>query len=198
MALSGKIYVFGGYDGNKYLYDGLRYTPSSNTWSFVAPLPYAYAGMSSATTSDGRIAVFGDIVDSTYLYNPSANTWAGGTPKPDGASSAGAQRAANGLIYVFGGCCVGGGSDSYATAENWAYNPTADSWTQAASMTTARDQQASATDSSGRLYAIGRCNVDNCTKRVIKRRALRLGDEYLDDRRPPSRTPIRSNSRTRA
>src|SRR5260370_36887396 len=56
-AVDGRVFVFGGYDGTNTLSSVEAYTPSSNSWATVLPMPTARYLAAAATGPDGRLYV---------------------------------------------------------------------------------------------------------------------------------------------
>ena len=70
----GKLYVFGGYDGEDYLNTIYVYDPYSNEWNLLGEMPYSCAGL-TAVVLGGRIHIMGGIneegiLDTHQVYIP--------------------------------------------------------------------------------------------------------------------------------
>ena len=113
-APNGKIYVFGGNDGNhNYLDDIVEFDPVAQTATKLSvTLPIAMNGTSAATAQNGKIYVFGgggsgysaNIVE----FDPIAQTVRTlSATLPSRRCDTSAATAQNGKIYVFGGS-IGG------------------------------------------------------------------------------------------
>lgn len=108
----GRIYVFGGSSGgddsgHTALNSGEVYTPSTNTWQPIAPMPTARYRAAAVTAPDGRIYVVGGLnasgdLNTVDIYDPASNTWSAGPPMSS-ARDALAVALANGHIYAIGG-----------------------------------------------------------------------------------------------
>jgi hypothetical protein len=110
------------------------YTPTTNSWSYVAPMLVARQQEAAVEGADGRIYVFGGTNDSasaaspglseSEVYDPTTNTWTqiASMPDPRRTPLAGIDR--QGRIYVLGGCS---GVPSCPTAID-RYTPTTNSW----------------------------------------------------------------------
>jgi DNA-binding CsgD family transcriptional regulator len=108
--VEGKIYLFGGWDGEQYRADVWQYNPDQNNWIEQTPLsqPRAYA---SAATINGRIHVIGGEDDTGPLalherYNPATETQPGGpwdlrARLPEARSNI-AASSISGIIFVTG------------------------------------------------------------------------------------------------
>lgn len=87
-ALSGKIYIISGYTGGNYSGQGVTkncyvYTPLTNSWAEISPLPIACAAP-GVVTYKGKIYVFGGNKNigfdtfgnkTVYEYDPDKNSW---------------------------------------------------------------------------------------------------------------------------
>ncbi len=157
----GRIYAIGGYYNGSYLTTVEAYTPGSNTWTSVAPMPTARYGLAAATGPDGRIyAIGGDdswlgITNTVYAYTPGSNTWTTVASMPTARYLLAATTGPDGLIYAIGGYDTSLG----VTNTVYAYTPGSDTWTTVASMPTSPYEQATTTGPDGLIYVIG--GVDN-------------------------------------
>jgi N-acetylneuraminic acid mutarotase len=110
--LAGELYVTGGFstDPRGSVSSVEKYTPSSDTWSAVAPLPSArYSHAAVAVGSD--IYVLGGICDGTTIasvlkFDSTQGTWSAVNPMPE-PRRLHAACAIGSDIYVFGGFCNG-------------------------------------------------------------------------------------------
>ncbi len=110
---------------------------------------------------NGIIYVIGGCDNSGYVtaneaYNPETNTWsskAGMKVAMQGMAAA----VVDGIIYVVGGKTTYSSSTSGRANTLYSYDPSSDTWTQLASMTTARDH-VRAISLNGMIYAIGGWN----------------------------------------
>jgi hypothetical protein len=59
----GRIYVIGGYNDSGYLSAVDAYDPSTTTWSAVAPLEIARAGLAVASVNNRILAIGGEHLD---------------------------------------------------------------------------------------------------------------------------------------
>jgi len=161
--LDGRIYVIGGFaNGNVQLSDVEAYDPETDTWSSLAPLPAPRAGKLSAVTApDGRIYAMGGIngvttVATVDAYDPCADTWTPVASMPTPRRFLDAVRGRGGIIYALGGT-VGSvgfpGTQELTTVE--AYDPSADTWTAVAGLSTPRGALAAAVGRAGTIFAIG-------------------------------------------
>lgn len=108
----GRIYVFGGSSGGDdsgatALDSGEVYTPGSDTWQPIAPMPTARYRAAAVTAPDGRIYVIGGLnasgdLNTVDVYDPASNTWSVG-PRMSSARNGLAAVLTNGHIYAIGG-----------------------------------------------------------------------------------------------
>ena len=131
------------------------YTPASDAWESLMPLPAAVHHPAAAVVG-GRLFVVGGYADSVppwraqrtvFEYDPARNSWTTRAPLniPRGALAA---AVLGGRIHAVGG------ADGDATAAHEAYDPGADRWTRLAPLPIARDHLA-AVAFRDRLWAIG-------------------------------------------
>ena len=112
-AVEGKLYLFGGWDGQGYRAETLVYTPGSTAWQAAAPMPTPRAYMGAATIDENVVIVGGSngtALATNEVYDASQDH-AGGAPWRSMASlpdpRVGPGVAAVGQrVYV-----VGGGTD---------------------------------------------------------------------------------------
>jgi N-acetylneuraminic acid mutarotase len=153
-AVNGKIYVMGGRTAGPLSTTNITelYDPISDSWSTGAPMIYPVIYYASAGV-DNKIYVIGgqdeylfpnppaasDVaVNCNQIYDPTTNAWSLGAPIPETTwqAGAGATTGVIALKRIF----VIGGSTGFLTGgtNNYAYDPTANNWSVAASMPTER------------------------------------------------------------
>ena len=128
---TGKMILFGGWDGDYELDDTWAYDPPTNTWAEITTVgtePSPRSGHRAVYDSVlGQIVLFGgwngeSELDDTWVYDPVANVWtelnpAGATPDPrDGHSMV--YDEALGKVIVFGGMDDPGERDF---GDTWAF-----------------------------------------------------------------------------
>jgi N-acetylneuraminic acid mutarotase len=113
-AIAGEIYVTGGInndDKNRFLSSVERYTPTSDTWSAVAPLPEARIHHAAVAMGSAMYALGGEVgydVDSGFTtasvlkFDSVQGGWSLVAPMPE-ANFASAASAVGSDIYVNGG-----------------------------------------------------------------------------------------------
>jgi hypothetical protein len=110
-AFEGKIYLFGGWDGERYVGSTYEYDPSADEWRARAPMPTA-RGFAGAAIVGGRILVIGGCDDKQPLavneqYSPERdngdqNPWSLRQPLPSPRCAMGVASLAN-FVYAIGG-----------------------------------------------------------------------------------------------
>src|SRR5213594_3005572 len=161
--LDGRIYVIGGFaNGNIQLSSVDAYDPESDTWSSLAPLPAPRAGKLAAVTApDGRIYAIGGITGVTTgatvdVYDPCSDAWTAVASMPTPRRFLDAVLGRGGIVYALGGTVrsVGfPGTQELTTVE--AYDPSVDTWTTVAGVSTPRGALAAAVGRAGTIFAIG-------------------------------------------
>lgn len=107
VAISGTIYVFGGYDTNtgRALASAEAYDIAADSWRSTADLPAPRIALASAAI-EGKIyiasAVIADGVSHVDVYHPGSNSWSAATPMPSPRFLS-AGGAIDGILYVVGG-----------------------------------------------------------------------------------------------
>ena len=165
--LDGRIYAIGGRtcsarEGECITDTGEVYTPATDSWSFIAPMPETRASAAAVTGPDGRIYVLGgnatggccaDPLNTTLVYTPTTNSWSYSAPMNSPRINFAAVRGPDGHIYALGGfnrtcdfIC------DLASVER--YNPATDSWSYVAPMLEGRNCLAAASDTGG-IYVAG-------------------------------------------
>ncbi len=179
-ALNGKVYFFGGFvlpesgpPGWLPINETWEYTPATDTWRALAPMP-TKRGAAAVAEAGGKFYVVGGAaqlppyanlpirpiephrsLDTVEEYDPARNTWRARAPMPTARNHMGAGTV-NGRIYVIGGRLTAAFSivmpgQSDAVQE---YDPAANAWATKAPMPTARSGHA-VVAMNNRLYAAG-------------------------------------------
>jgi DNA-binding CsgD family transcriptional regulator/N-acetylneuraminic acid mutarotase len=131
VAYEGRLYLFGGWDGQKYLDTVFTYDPGQDRWEELTAMPTARA-FAGAVIASGKIHIIGGY-DGTHalsvneIYLPDRdkeedNPWMVGEPMPEGRYSFGVASVAD-MLQVVGG--TGNGQDVDTIL---AYQPQTDSW----------------------------------------------------------------------
>jgi N-acetylneuraminic acid mutarotase len=158
VALGGSLYAIGGVTQNgdtlALSAEVLRYDPTPNVWTPVAPYPVQVAGH-GAVVSGGKIYVVGGMTGSNiiYAFDPSLNSWTPKAPMPTTRTGVRLVAANDGRIFVLGGY-----SDSAVLNIVEVYTPATDSWTTAAPLPYAGlyyRGYAAALGSNGKIYTFG-------------------------------------------
>jgi N-acetylneuraminic acid mutarotase len=135
------VYALGGRNGAGT--DNNRYTPGTNTWMPLAPMPTGRDGLGAAIIGKSIYAIGGRAetagpctggagMATVERYSISTNTWSAVAPLPISRSDVGAI-AYRGKVYVFGGC-----NESGVTGEVGIYDPKTNTWSLGAPMPTPR------------------------------------------------------------
>lgn len=119
----GRIYLFGGTDGDSYLADTLVYIPEEGRWEERSPMPQPRA-LAAAAPLEGKIYVVGGYRDGRELttctaYDPQRDTWESCTPLTMARGGLGLVPLA-GQLYAIGGGGWGGYlgfNEQYVSAE---------------------------------------------------------------------------------
>jgi N-acetylneuraminic acid mutarotase len=139
--INGKLYVAGGYDSNgNPVAQAESYNPATHTWAILAsmPVPFAAGGV---TTLGGKMYIVGGCGSANcgrsalQIYDPSTNTWSLGADYPDTTSWEGCG-AINNDIYCAGGVVASSFFETLTTAEGFAYDPAANTWSPIAPVPT--------------------------------------------------------------
>ena len=106
---TGKLYLFGGWDGQKFLASVYEYDPSLDKWLERTPMPTA-RGLEGATEAEGSIYVIGGydgkaVLAVNEIYLPEHNTWSKGVPLPVGRYAMGVASIAD-IIHIIGGSAI--------------------------------------------------------------------------------------------
>jgi N-acetylneuraminic acid mutarotase len=104
----GKIYVIGGFDGNRSVTSAEVYDAATDMWTEIAPMSTPRADLGAAAGPDGRIyAVGGDngatVFSSVEIYDPATNSWTAGPPMSTARSQLAAAIGPDGRLYAIGG-----------------------------------------------------------------------------------------------
>ncbi len=132
-AVDGRLYLFGGWDGQRIVETVYSYDPETDAWKTGTPMssPRAFA---AAVALEGRILLVGGTdgahpLDTVQVYFPQRdqagdNPWEDHTKLPEPRSAVGAAVIA-GLVYVFGGESTTSPEGGLAPLQ---YQPLSDQW----------------------------------------------------------------------
>jgi len=124
-----KVYTFGGYHGDNtcqnYTY---QYDPVANTWTTLAPMPYAVDWL-DASYVNGKFYIMGGFDSATphnycLIYDVAGNSWTQGANMPQARIAGGQMIYNDSLIYM-----VGGYNGSAPTTNVQIYNTYTNTWT---------------------------------------------------------------------
>ena len=150
------LYLFGGWDGERYLADGFVYDPSTDSWRDLPPMKQGRVDATGGVSAN-RFYVVGGFDGETELaicesFDPAANTWSDCPEMLAARAGAGATVLGNKLLYVLGG----GLEDDVVYGE--VYDPRDDSWQQVEMPMLDQDlawYDLGVTSVETRIYAIG-------------------------------------------
>ena len=131
--INDKLYVGGGYTGNKSVNTFYEYNSLSDTWSQKANIPDSiYSGCYFSLNGKGYVVCGADprLTNKVYAYDPITDSWQTKNNFPGAARQNLSGFSLKGKGYLGGGF-IGGSSCSN---EMWQYNDTTDSWRQMASI----------------------------------------------------------------
>jgi len=122
----GKLYLFGGWDGGRYVATVYVYDPQADTWTEGTPM-HTGRGLAAAASLGDRLYVVGGYdgereLTTCAVYDPAAETWEECAPLAVGRGWL-RLAALSGQLYAIGG----GGWTSYL-GFNERYNPNDDTW----------------------------------------------------------------------
>jgi N-acetylneuraminic acid mutarotase len=140
--ISGEVYVTGGISQQTgELFTVERYSPSSNTWSPVAPMPFAIYDRCACAIGDAMYVLDG-AERGTLKYDSVSNLWSEVAPMPDTRTRFAACTVGND-IYIIGGYIHKDGSDEDDDDEGpaarvYKYSTDSDAWTTVTPLPSAR------------------------------------------------------------
>lgn len=153
-----KVYLFGGWDGERYVSTAYVYDPQSDGWSVLPGMDSA-RGFAGAASLNGELYVVGgydgrrELTDCT-AYNPATRTWRECAPLTVGRGGLGVV-AAGGQLYAIGG----GGWSSYL-GFNERYSPEQDSWQPVETPLVGEWRNPGVTVLGATIYAVGGWSSD--------------------------------------
>ncbi len=148
----GKLYLFGGSNGNRWIDEVLSFDPSTGHWTALAPMPVSSLGISAAVT--GNKIIIGDTgppSEHTFLYDPESNSWSRGPSFVHARGSINLNSIGKGA-FAMGG--IGGDAVGVSTFETLS----AGRWQEAGAMPFLRGNMATAT-LHGKIYFAGGYNA---------------------------------------
>lgn len=161
VALNGKIYSIGGYDGTKSLKEVQVYDPANNGagWTATTDLPQALSGV-AAGVIDNKIYIAGgndgngNTSTAAYVFDPgNPGAWSPVANMP--VRGNGSSVVLNQKLFIIGGAPApaGGVNDTKVLS----YDPANNQWSQnyVAMPTPRHDLGLAGDDASGKIYAVG-------------------------------------------
>jgi N-acetylneuraminic acid mutarotase len=165
---SGKVLVAGGTTGTEPLATAELYDPVANTWASAGSMATARTNGFTATLLPGGSVLItggntnGGITASAEIYDPVANAWSAAHDMPIVRSFHSASLLPSGNVLVAGGTTEAHAAlnpTNVATAD--IYNPAANTWSAAAGMVTARNNQVATRLQSGMVLVIGGSDINS-------------------------------------
>jgi hypothetical protein len=131
--ITGELFVSSGQDSGRFKLSSVeKYTPSTDTWCTMAPLPDARSSHAAVAVGSAMYVLGGfigiQLTTSVLKYDSTQSTWREVTPMPEERTSF-AACAVGSDIFVFGGW---GDGDVHASV--FKYNTVADTWSTLAPM----------------------------------------------------------------
>ncbi len=129
VALRGEVVVVGGFRGSIVVADVEAYSPQTDTWRSLAPLPVRMHHPNVAVVNDrlyvlGFLTGLGFVPDQRgFVYDPDTDAWTEIASLPEGR-----LRGASAMGVVDGKIMVVGGFRGVAVADVSLYDPDTDTW----------------------------------------------------------------------
>ncbi|MFT4092914.1 MAG: kelch repeat-containing protein [Niabella sp.] len=151
------VYIGLGYDGDDRLTDFWAFYSSTGTWKRVATFPGAARSGAAAFVVDGKGYVGSGYDGTSYLsdfwsYDPDSDSW---TEVADLSTYGGVARD-GAVAFTLGSkgyICTGGNDDEWLK-DLWEYDPTANTWTQKASLAGSKRKDAVAFVYNNKAYVV--------------------------------------------
>jgi N-acetylneuraminic acid mutarotase len=177
VAVTGKMYVIGGWGDGKARGVNYEYDPATDRWTKKQPMPrpahhaalaaangkiYAFGGFVAPATTGIPVGAAWEPIDSAWEFDPATDSWKALPPLPGKRGSAIAAEV-DGKIYVIGGATTMEGSkDPFFTAfgparvlgTNEVYDPATNKWESRNPMSVPRNHAFGGVVN-GKIYVIG-------------------------------------------
>ena len=161
---NGRVLLVGGFaelagGGSNYAFTADLYDPSTNSWSSAGSLSTAHVGHTATLLPNGKVLVAGGdggtgSYSSVELYDPAANTWSTAASLQTGRVGHAATLLPNGSVLVVGGD-VSSPTGLTRTNSTEIYDPMANTWTAANTLSVARALHAATLLQSGIVLVEG-------------------------------------------
>ncbi|WP_435744887.1 kelch repeat-containing protein [Nocardioides sp. SYSU DS0663] len=150
----GRIYAIGGLTGNVLTTKVERFDPSTGQWTTLASLPTVREGLAATADAEGRIYAIGGRAGSNYYgtverFDPSTGQWTT-LPSISTRTALAAATDGQGRIYA-----ISGTNSIAATNRVQRFDPDTGVWSDLPGVPNARARLTAASDTAGRVYAIG-------------------------------------------
>src|SRR5262245_2001205 len=169
--LADRMYVIGGFDGQRVSNRASVYDPSSNGWSAVADFPRGVSSACAAAAAGklyvigGRESADGPPLASVSVFDPSVRAWSSAAPVPIPVANAACASVDN-RVYIFGGWTRMMDRTVVSDAV-WLYDPASNQWAAASRIPTPLAGAASAVVGSDIYLINGSQDGQSATPRVL-------------------------------
>jgi hypothetical protein len=131
------------------------YDPSANSWTLTGNMSASREMHSATLLSNGKVLVVGGNYDrgSSEIYDPATNNWS-----PTSTSMSVGRRSPTATLLYDGRVLVAGGDDGFDPVKDPGaeiYDPTADTWSPAGNLLTARSNHAATLLPNGTVLIAG-------------------------------------------
>ncbi len=139
------------------------YSPTANTWTATGMSPQL-TGFSAATLANGQALLSGGIstspsgsaaANSAQIFNPATDAWSIGASLLTARENHTSTLLANGKMLVVGGDTATGLGNNPVLASVELYDPSANTWTAAASLITGRTNHTATLLANGKVLVAG-------------------------------------------
>jgi DNA-binding CsgD family transcriptional regulator/N-acetylneuraminic acid mutarotase len=189
----GKLYLFGGWDGQDYVKTVYRYDPEFDRWERQSDLPEV-RGFAAAVPQEGRILVIGgrdeeSALDSVLAYYPTRDAeeedpWESAPKLPEPRYGLNALALAN-SIYLFGGA-----TDEKSISTPLALNAAGETWQMIDAPQSAEGRQAVVLPEGNFVHILGGATATGLSARHLIYQALyTVAIPLLSNEADPTPTP---------
>jgi N-acetylneuraminic acid mutarotase len=155
-AIGEEVYVGTGMDaGFQLTVDWYRFTPSTNTWTTIAPMPASGRQYCASFSLNGQGYVVGGFVGGVataevWRYDPPSDSWTAVAPLPQPMNAATAF-----VLNGFGHVVTGFLSNDLPSNLHFRYDPVNDSWSMLPEIPGPPIHRASSFAHAGKAYVVG-------------------------------------------
>jgi DNA-binding CsgD family transcriptional regulator/N-acetylneuraminic acid mutarotase len=185
----GRVLVVGGCIGGGVCTERVElFDPRTDTWIPAASLPAPRSGQTADLLNDGRVLVAGgtnanglSVGGDAFIYDPQKDQWTVTGPMISPRSFAGSVQLKNGHVLVAGGIAADGAPVWNVLSSAEIYDPASNTWSAAASLSTARFQYVLTSFNNGQILAIGGTYDGSQGSFVSKIESYDTGDNQWKD-----------------